>query len=125
MEITKIFTFDAAHHLSRNDWSVEKNMNVYGKCSRNHGHLFTLYITIEGSVADDGMVINFNSLKQVVQPIIEILDHSCLNDVVELPTCERMLQWILEKIHPVLPKETKLKRLKLYETPTSYAELVY
>jgi 6-pyruvoyl-tetrahydropterin synthase len=50
--------------------------------------------------------------------VIRKLDHQSLNDVVENPTCERVLQWIAENLSTHLPQ---LLELVLWETATACA----
>jgi len=73
------------------------------------------------------MVMDFAQLKDVVnRRVIEVLDHTLVNDVVENPTCENMLFWIYHELDDSLRSAhvlVSLKRLRLYETPDSFAEL--
>ena len=120
MEVTKIFSFDGAHKLGRKDLSADENKKIFGKCCNLHGHMWTLHVTVEGLVSDNGMVMNFVDLKRVVtEEIIDKFDHAYLNDFFELPTCENVLPYIWEKLQ--LKLAGGLKRLTLFETPTSYA----
>lgn len=125
MEVTKIFTFDSSHRLLNPMWGDEHNREVFGKCFNfpSHGHAWCLHVTIEGSVnRDTGMVLNFVELKRIVtEKIIDVFDHHFINDIVDfIPTCENMLPYICEQLQPILPG---LKKLVLYETPTSYASM--
>jgi len=76
-------TFNAAHRLFRKDWSDEKNLEVFGKCSNPnwHGHNYELFVTIKGEVdPETGFVINLKDLSKIVKHrVIEKLDHSNLN----------------------------------------------
>ncbi len=94
MLVTREFTFDAAHFLT----------NYYGKCERLHGHSYKLQVTLEGEVQSHGMVIDFVVLKRMVQKqVLDRLDHRLLNDVIENPSAERVVQWIWEQLEN-LPK---------------------
>ena len=81
--ITRRETFNAAHKLWREDWSEEKNEEVFGKCSnRNwHGHNFTIYVTVKGVPSPEtGFVINLKDLSEIIKnEVIEPLDHRNLN----------------------------------------------
>ena len=109
MIITKIFTFDAAHCLS---WHQ-------GKCKNLHGHTYKLEISIMGSLDNNGVVMDFGDLKNIVnKKIIKKYDHTYLNEEFENPTAELMV----ERMWGFLTKEgLKLYELKLWETPNSYA----
>jgi 6-pyruvoyltetrahydropterin/6-carboxytetrahydropterin synthase len=76
-----------------------------------------------------GMVVDFSEVKELVnQKIINKLDHSYLNDQLpyESPTAENMVIWIIERLYDLFAIEwegkARLSFVRLYETPTSYAE---
>jgi 6-pyruvoyltetrahydropterin/6-carboxytetrahydropterin synthase len=48
--LTRKEHFNAAHKLCRDDWSDEKNKEVFGKCANAnwHGHNFDLFVTVKG-----------------------------------------------------------------------------
>lgn len=112
MKITKRFTFDAAHHLP----------NYVGKCKQLHGHTYVLEVTITGDVDPyTGMVIDFANLKGTVNAkALAYLDHKLLNDIIENPTAENIIQWIYGKVKPHINQEVSMK---LWETQDSYVEL--
>ena len=111
MLVCKKVSFDAAHYLP----------NYPGKCKNLHGHTWILEVEVCGPVdVESGMVIDFAKLKKDVNDsIIDILDHTLLNDTIGNPTCELLLEWIWD----VLSNIYVLSRLRLWETPDSYAEL--
>ena len=119
MQITKIFTFDSAHKL---DW-------YKGKCHDLHGHTYKLEITLEGNIDKNGIVLDFNVLSDAVKAnIIEKLDHKYLNDIITNPTAENMVIWIFKqlRLHRSLRLENiNIKKIKLYETPTSFVEQTF
>ena len=137
MEISKEFVFDSSHRLHNLRQSEEWNKRVFGKCnnSPSHGHTWKLVVTVDGSVdQESGFVVNFSELKGVVNTaVIEKFDHHFINDLPEVvgvvPTCENMLPVIGNLIQSELLKRQVssyvLKRLTLYETPTSYATLEF
>jgi len=81
--ITRRETFNAAHKLWREEWSEEKNYEVFGKCSNHnwHGHNFQLFVTVKGIPNEEtGFVINLKSLSKILrEKVIEALDHKNLN----------------------------------------------
>ena len=83
MRITRRERFNAAHRLFREDWTDEKNAEVFGKCSNPnwHGHNYTLFVTVEGSVdKETGFVINLKDLSRIVrEKVIDKMDHKNLN----------------------------------------------
>ena len=131
MKISKIIQFDAAHKLYVPQWDKQKNQKVYGKCSNLHGHRYTLIVTVDGPISEDGMVMNFSLLKAIIQEeIIDCYDHQYLNDCVDFQGCittsERLLQVIHDKLVRRLAETTPqvtLRKLELYETDTSFCTL--
>lgn len=68
-----------------------------------------------------GMIVDFDVIASVVRrEVIDVLDHTSLNEPIENPTCERIISWIWERLRPVLPG---LDELVLWETATSCAML--
>ncbi|MGT2928854.1 6-carboxytetrahydropterin synthase QueD [Streptococcus dentasini] len=115
--VSKSFTFDAAHHLFQYD----------GKCKALHGHTYHLEIAVSGLLDERGMVYDFSELKAIYKEHLEPrLDHRYLNE--SLPymntTAENMVYWIYQTVKAALPKERSLRmeHVRLYETPSSYAE---
>lgn len=122
--VSKEFTFDAAHHLHCYE----------GKCKNLHGHTYKVVFGISGYVNEIGLTIDFGDIKEIWKQEIEIyLDHRYLNET--LPpmntTAENMVVWIFEKIEEALQqgerqqqyKGARVEFVRLYETPTSYAEM--
>lgn len=119
--VSKEFTFDSAHHLH----------NYEGKCKNLHGHTYKVIFGISGFVDERGLMIDFGDIKEIWKSEIEIyLDHKYLNET--LPpmntTAENMVVWIYEKMAKALADrreiyiEARVEFVRLYETPTSYAE---
>jgi 6-pyruvoyltetrahydropterin/6-carboxytetrahydropterin synthase len=116
--ICKSYTFEAAHQLPWHD----------GKCARLHGHSYKLEVEVTGPIQgdtgkpDSGMVMDFQSISDVVKPIIDgLLDHYSLNEVHANPTAEHMVEWIAAHVVLQLPG---VSRIRLWETATAYAEWV-
>jgi 6-pyruvoyltetrahydropterin/6-carboxytetrahydropterin synthase len=133
--ITKQVHFCAAHKLYNPDWSEEENEAVFGPCANKnwHGHNFDLFVTIKGAPEPDtGFVMNFKDLKKLIEEhVLEHVDHKNLNlDVPfmknKLTSCENLVIEFWKILEPLISNGSKgnasLHALKLYETPTSYAE---
>ncbi|MBS3886183.1 MAG: 6-carboxytetrahydropterin synthase QueD [Dethiobacter sp.] len=112
LSITKTFNFDSAHWLT----------DYEGSCGQLHGHRFKLEITVAGELVD-GMVMDFGELKEIVKPVVEQLDHKCLNHILPFrTTAENILGYVVNEVAGKLPARVSLKKARLWETPTSYAE---
>ncbi|MDP7979357.1 6-carboxytetrahydropterin synthase QueD [Bacillus multifaciens] len=122
--VSKEFTFDAAHHLHCYE----------GKCKNLHGHTYKVIFGISGYVNEIGLTIDFGDIKEIWKNEIEIyLDHRYLNETLPAmnTTAENMVVWIFEKMEEALTKGdrqneykgARVEFVRLFETPTSYAEV--
>lgn len=114
MKITQAFTFEAAHRLP--------NVPATHRCHRMHGHSYRVELTVQGEVDErTGWVIDFYDIESIFGPLLERLDHHCLNEIegLENPTAENIAAWIWHQLRPHLPG---LARVKVMETPMSWAE---
>ena len=49
--VTRRERFNAAHKLWNDNWSEEKNFEMFGKCANPnwHGHNYELFVTVKGA----------------------------------------------------------------------------
>lgn len=130
--ITRRETFNAAHKLWREDWSEEKNWEVFGKCSNHnwHGHNFTIYVTVKGIPnPDTGFVMNLKDLSEIIKnEVIEPLDHKNLNLDVPflqgmLASTENVIIEVWNRIkEPIRLAGGELAKIKLVETENNFVE---
>jgi len=120
--------FNAAHRLYREDWSDERNLEVFGKCSNPHfhGHNYDLEVGITGEVdKETGYLIDLKILKDIIKEEIEIpFDHKNLNmEVPEFkslnPTVENIAIVAWNKLRSRLDSKYKLS-VKIYETARNF-----
>jgi|TARA_A100001518_G_C1157180_1_gene13411 6-pyruvoyltetrahydropterin/6-carboxytetrahydropterin synthase len=120
--------FNAAHRLFRKDWSDEKNLKVFGKCSypNYHGHNYELIVSVTGNINEEtGFVMDLKVLKDLIKTEIEdYLDHKNLNvDILEFknlnPTAENIVVFIWQKLKSKLENHLSLE-VVLYETPRNF-----
>lgn len=137
IRITKEFKFEMAHALHGYD----------GLCKNIHGHSYRIWVTIRGAVRKekghkkDGMVMDFDVIKQIVKPeIIDKYDHSLVLNAnsphaeIDLsafekvfylpyqPTSENLVADFANCIKSKLPENVELLKVVLSETATSFAE---
>lgn len=135
--ITKEFTFDTAHLLE----------NHSGKCANLHGHTYRLLITVSSQKLNEGMIIDFGDLKNIVNHLfVEKIDHSLIYNinsnekfVLEIAnilkknnkkvyevsfrtTCEEMSRYIYNLLkEPLNNVGILLLKIELYEGEKSHA----
>ena len=121
--ITKAFEFEACHHLE----------GYNGDCSRMHGHSYKLEVTVanttERQLPQSDMVVDFKVLKTAVEENVLVdYDHRNLDELFgeeQRPTAENMIIDIGARLDEAFEDTTvKVVRLRLYETSTSYVELI-
>ncbi len=122
--LTKLFYFCAAHRYGHEDWTAEKNTEVFGDDAKIHGHNYTLEITVKGSInPETGSIVDLVELKKIVKNnILDIMDHSQIEKDIpwfkdKQPSSENMVVFIWEMIASKLIDCT-LHRIRLIETPT-------
>ncbi len=107
-------SFAAAHFLTQ----------YHGKCENFHGHNYLVRVYARGDTLDAaGMLVDFGVLKACMKRVIDVLDHSNLNEnaaFANSPSAERIAKHIYSSMlldTPGLP----LCAVEVFETPTSVA----
>ena len=133
VKIGKRFKWEMGHRL----------LKSYSEpCQNLHGHSYEMEVIIEGTLNQDGVVLDFGLLKEIVSPIVESLDHSlvlCKDDVLVPiiseqglklnvvpynPTAENMAIDIVESImsHFADVEGINSVTVKIWETRTGWVE---
>ena len=86
MKVCVIDHFDSMHLLPG-----------HPKCGVPHGHTYRLEVVAEGPVVN-GMVIDFADLKGGMREIMKAFDHTDLNRLLEMPSCENICLEILRRL---------------------------
>ncbi|MFA6006904.1 MAG: 6-carboxytetrahydropterin synthase [Candidatus Paceibacterota bacterium] len=83
LEITKRFTFEAAHRLP---WHK-------GKCQQSYGYSYKLEVSALGELNENDIVLDFDDLTKLVKEVvIDRYDHKDLNDFFPNPSAEVLAQ---------------------------------
>lgn len=126
MKVCKIFEWSYGHNLT---------LDYFSNCTNFHGHSGKVEVELEGPVNKNGMVMDFSELKKKVNEIS--FDHQYLNEI-NCPNCNKVLNKGVMEENPTaenivtllknlldnidLPKDVRISRIRVWETPTSYAE---
>lgn len=130
MKVGRRESFNAAHRLFKPEWSDEKNLAVFGKCSNPnyHGHNYVLETWVEGPIdPETGFVIDLKELKSIIrEEVSDKFDHRNLNlDVAEfkerIPTAENIAVVAWNLLRARLPQHLHLK-VRLWETENNIVE---
>ncbi len=130
--ITRKASFNAAHKLSRPDWTEEENAAVYGKCANPnwHGHNYQLYVTVKGEInPETGFLVDLKWLKDITNThVVDKIDHKNLNLDVDfmngkLASTENLAIAIWEQLHALIRESgAELHCIKIYETENNFVE---
>ncbi|MBK7966753.1 MAG: 6-carboxytetrahydropterin synthase [Bacteroidetes bacterium] len=130
--ITRKERFNAAHKLHRQDWSHDKNMEVFGKCSNPnwHGHNYDLFVTVKGNInPETGFVIDLKFLSHLIkEKVVDKIDHKNVNldvDIMEgkMASTEVLAQAIWDELADAIKEQgCSLHCIKLYETENNFVE---
>lgn len=127
--IRKLMKFEMAHCLP----------HAYSKpCENLHGHSYKLELFFSSKeLNEDGMLADFKSIKDVVEPLVtSLFDHKVIVSTEEVysslkslgfdclrfheaPTAENMARFIYNNVKSKFPS---LSKVRLHETDTGYAE---
>lgn len=122
-EITVKRRFSAAHRLE----------GYSGQCAALHGHTWTVEVTVAGDRIDGcGMLMDFKTLKEMVDVIIRQFDHTYLNELECFsspggrtnPTAENLAFFIYCKVKEELPRIAPgvfLQGVRIWESPDASA----
>lgn len=130
--ITRKASFNAAHKLSRPDWTEDKNIEVYGGCANPnwHGHNYQLYVTVKGEVnPETGFLVDLKWLKEITNKyVVDKIDHKNLNLDVDfmkdkLASTENLAIAIWDQLAELIAESgAQLHSIKIYETENNFVE---
>ena len=130
--ITRKEHFSASHKLFKEEWSDDKNREVFGNCSNpnGHGHNYTVFVTVKGEPDEEtGFLVNLRFVSEIINKyVIDLVDHKNLNIDVDfmknvMPTTENVAKNIWQQLQPHIDKlDCKLHCVKLQETENNYVE---
>ena len=103
--------FSAAHFLK----------DYQGQCQNMHGHNWRIRVQVSQETIDDlGMSIDFKLLKQILNEILDQLDHHLLNEIPVFqdcnPTAENIGRFIYHEVAKRLPEPAKMHEVEVWES---------
>jgi 6-pyruvoyltetrahydropterin/6-carboxytetrahydropterin synthase len=97
------------------------------KCKRLHGHNYVVELSLTGPINDDGFVIDFWELDDIMKPLLSIVDHTYLNGHADLenPTAENIALWFAgwfvhgkgSTCARLAKRECTVTKITVFETP--------
>jgi 6-pyruvoyltetrahydropterin/6-carboxytetrahydropterin synthase len=119
-EVTVEAGFSSGHYLR----------NYHGKCENPHGHNYKVRVTLAGAALDySGLLLDFKLLKQLLQPVIDRIDHQMLNELEPFttlnPSAENIAKYFYdqtnEQLRGVTQGRVRVKNCTIWETDTTTA----
>ena len=123
LELTRRYSFAAAHRLHSPHLSEQENQRIYGKCNNpyGHGHNYVAEVTVTGPIDPaTGMIAHLGELDTfVAREILEPFDHKNLNEDLpvfreRVPTTENLCIEIFDRLRNF--PGARLVRVRLEET---------
>ena len=104
-------TFSAAHNLR----------HYRGRCERLHGHNYRLEVAVGGAELNElGMLMDFSALSDLVERVVEGLDHQYLNQVPPFdtinPTAENIARHVAGELGSRLPDGAAVRWVACWES---------
>lgn len=133
LSLIRRYRFSASHLYRRPEWSEEENRRRFGRCTiePGHGHNYRLAIAVSGEPDPlTGFIVDLLELDRLVATaVLEPLDHRHINAAIEefgpgrsIPSSEALVQWIRDRLCPVLPAGLSLSWVQLFEDDDLGAE---
>jgi len=109
--------FAAAHQLR----------GYQGRCEKLHGHNWrvTMAVTAE-RVDEQGLAIDFHTLKKALREVLDQLEHTCLNEIFPFtqinPTSENVAKWIYDMMtKKINDNNVEVASVTVWESDTASA----
>ena len=116
-ELKIISSFASAHQLR----------GFHGKCENLHGHNWKVEVFVSGEKpGEDGLLIDFNAIKQKTKTILDALDHKFLNELEPFttlnPSSENIACHMFEALSRDLNSDrVKVSKVAVWESETACA----
>ena len=123
MRRLKMYEIAVASHFS----GAHRLRYLHGKCEELHGHNWKVEVSVVSNrLGKEGIVIDFGILKQKIEKVLKLFDHTYLNDLSYFsgiePSSENIAKYIFDRLkrdlkgHPGV-----LKKVMAWESETSSA----
>ncbi len=92
-----------------------------GVCSGLHGHTWKVAVEFRTHRTDEiGISFDFKEIKEIVQTVIERLDHKHINEISPFnkknPTAEYLAQYIYEEVRKLIPDHIQMSKVTVWES---------
>jgi 6-pyruvoyltetrahydropterin/6-carboxytetrahydropterin synthase len=103
-------------------FSASHKMPGHEKCSHLHGHNYRVELFIRRSISTtDELQVDLSALKGTLRDVLEIYDHTHLNERIDYPSCENIALDIIDELQSRGITPTSVR---VWETPLQWVEVV-
>jgi len=109
--------FESAHYLY--------DYHGPGKNEALHGHTFEAELFVESEGLNNGISVDFLTVRERFDRLMEEMDHKCLNTIPPFieknPTSENIAHHIFDTVRGELPPGASIAEVRVWEGPKHYA----
>lgn len=118
VRLSRRYRLSALHQLGGSGFSPEQDRQVFGPCSRLHGHEYILEVTVTGSLPrETGLLVRREDLDEVVErAILERFQGRNLSETFPHTTGEALAREFFRLLADNLPGGLRLVSVKVRET---------
>lgn len=119
--LTRRIMFSAMHELSSSALSEKRNIEIFGKCYKTHGHDYYLEVTVRGEIDRvSGLCCDRDALDDILTAeIVKKFSGAHLNHHFKSTTGEELAREFYELLEQKL-KPMELVRVRLQETSKNF-----
>ncbi len=131
IELTRRYSFPAAHRLAQPEFSDEENQRIFGKCANaaGHGHDYGIEVSVGGEVDEEnGQLIDLALLDRIFEEALERhWAYRMLNEVEPfgqlVPTAENIARVAYDELARAVAErsDARVVRVRVVETPRNHA----
>ena len=88
-----------------------------------HNHNFKYTITLKGPLNDEGYLVDFRKIEDLLTQISKELENKNLNTIIPVPTTENLAYYIFCKVKKVFPQACKIQLKEKENYQAVYEEI--
>lgn len=102
-------------------FSASHMMPDHPKCQALHGHNYKVEVFVKRRLSGtEALQVDLSAFKRTVRAVLEVYDHTHLNDRIAHPSCENIALSIIEDLKA---KGIVVTSVRVWETPLQWVEV--
>jgi 6-pyruvoyltetrahydropterin/6-carboxytetrahydropterin synthase len=132
VSLVRVLRIRAHHRYWRNDWSQERNVEVFGALSESHPHDYRIEVAVMGEPGPhSGFLVDLAHFDAILAETLSPFRGGDLNESIPevregkiLPSTEAIASWLWVRLEGKLPDGITLRRVAVWESGELGAEVV-